>query len=791
MADRAAIKKGDRLDFVTQGRVRRRRCTDVLVLLLFLCFVGIYIGTAVSGFSGDTSYERLITGRDWQGNLCGVTNELTHASVQMEDYPKMALTFNVREYLDYVFSDMTVLSTVTPYYPGESFHPARSVDTSVWTQNTVKHVQHYNRVVNKILTGYYAPTYMNYTYFTPVCVTECEYATANATLTRTFTYTATALNYVKWNYQVTNYFNNWATLYPTENYFVYEALPFSVCPYDPEYCIPVGKSVQEIMSRFCVPRIIDDNDDVYLLPVWGYIQDFGFWSAFGDLGRAWAVLLVTIGVAIISAIIFVVAAPLTGPGFLWLSGFATFAVMGASGATALLFSALCINESLSELSTRIGETGWDMSTSCKYGYAVPHPEMRGALRIFSYLIMSVCLIYGIIMLFLCKRIRLGLVLHKVAWQFLARNLKAFFFVIVLAGICGGFMALWLFVATNTVSQIPSSELATTSKSVAAVTAIISTSIKEKTEAAIAEMAKICPEESIYKLSVDETNWPYTKTYYACKPNRYHFDWRICYQIWFLLYVCEIFVTLAKSVIAGAFGTWYCQEDKARSAMNGISFALWNSLFKNFGSVLLGSLISLFTNGYKDLFGWFKRLGRDKNKNSTLWIVLGPIMCFATYVDRLIYQAGDNAIAQMIMTGISYTQAGNSAHRLITRNSGKATALTGLSGWVNTFGRFFVTTMASGASWLMYWLIYEGKWTSPILPIVGFIVTGYYIGGIVLSLITMIVPAMMQCYLVDAEVNADEGGAKNMPSELATLMQRMGAGPSTNTNNNNTNNNEAN
>jgi hypothetical protein len=230
------------------------------------------------------------------------------------------------------------------------------------------------------------------------------------------------------------------------------------------------------------------------------------------------------------------------------------------------------------------------------------------------------------------------------------------------------------------------------------------------------------------------------------------------------------VTLARAVIAGTVGMWYSQEDKNRSIS--ISTALFYALGNHPGSIFLGAFATLMTTGYRGIFGRLSKIARGKGSTS-LWIVLMPLVWVAVYVDRLVGQAGDNALVQLMLTGLSYMESGRNAYKLITRNSGRVTALAGTSDWVNMFGRIFVTTLATGGGWLMYCIWFTGTWVSPIAPILGFIVSSYYVGGIILSLLYAVVPAIIQCYLVDAEVNADEGGAKNAPSRLSAFLQKVG------------------
>ena len=70
--------------------------------------------------------------------------------------------------------------------------------------------------------------------------------------------------------------------------------------------------------------------------------------------------------------------------------------------------------------------------------------------------------------------------------------------------------------------------------------------------------------------------------------------------------------------------------------------------------------------------------------------------------------------------------------------------------------------------------YDGQIKSPLLPVVVITVVGFGIALVVMSLFSMTVATILQCFLADEELHKSEGGAKFTPSLLQRFLASVDA-----------------
>jgi Plasma-membrane choline transporter len=97
---------------------------------------------------------------------------------------------------------------------------------------------------------------------------------------------------------------------------------------------------------------------------------------------------------------------------------------------------------------------------------------------------------------------------------------------------------------------------------------------------------------------------------------------------------------------------------------------------------------------------------------------------------------------------------------------KAASLEAVTSLVHLFGLLFIMSGTVAGGWSILATFGDNKVSSPILPIMAFIVIGYLIGNVIMSVYSVSVSTILQCYFVDAEVNS---GAKYAPSTLRTVL----------------------
>ena len=737
-----SIKKGDVLD-VTEGPRRRRRCTDVLLLLAFMGHIGVYVWTAVTGFQSGGNIEKLVAPRDYAGNLCGVSDQTSPLGTYVESFPKVYYTLNATYAFDDLWGDLFDSSQTASYIAGEIATRSQTFLASLVTDLSG------NTLLDEFSDNFHA-----------VCTPDCLDTAATSTRSYVWDGPSDASRRANWvTYAATFAANPSYTAGHT-----FSAAPLTDCPYDTERCITIFRDtsfpMQELLSSYCVPFQIDTLTNGIVTTSttptgWATATTWDFGSMMGDLRTGWPMLAVSVGVALIIGLVFSLVLRMCGGLLIWSLIFTTFAALGAGGATALLYSVKCTGESLSDVASRINEQKFSLDSACEEGFEVTDPDMRSATRIFSYVVMGLAVIYFVLVALVCKRIRLGIAVQKVAAQFVAQNKASVFVPLFQAIFTGGWMAAWLWVACTTVSQIPDD------------------AINTSTYTTYADAVDGCGGSSkTYLSAIDLTTVPLTPSYtYLCKTPRYHFDWRICYQFFCLLWICEFFVAWGQTVLSGAVGVWYfsANTEKGHLGLRPIRTGLWNANRFHLGTIAFGALILAIVGFFKWILVLMSKQARA-TQNCVLRVILYPLICVIACIERFLGFLNKNCYIQTALAGTNFCSSCVHAVGLMIRNAARFGSLAGVSGLVNLFGRIFITAATAGVGWIMIFQWYAGQLTSPILLVIGFIIIGFFIGGLIMNIMSQATSTILQCFLIDEEVHKDEGGAKYTPSQLATFLQ---------------------
>ena len=79
---------------LSNGPVVKRKCTDILFMILFIAHLGVYIAVMVMSYM-DGDPERLFAGQDFEGKLCGVTGQATDFGSSLENTNLLYYSMNV------------------------------------------------------------------------------------------------------------------------------------------------------------------------------------------------------------------------------------------------------------------------------------------------------------------------------------------------------------------------------------------------------------------------------------------------------------------------------------------------------------------------------------------------------------------------------------------------------------------------------------------------------------------------------------------------------------------------
>lgn len=122
-----------------------------------------------------------------------------------------------------------------------------------------------------------------------------------------------------------------------------------------------------------------------------------------------------------------------------------------------------------------------------------------------------------------------------------------------------------------------------------------------------------------------------------------------------------------------------------------------------------------------------------------------------------------------MRGKNFCTSAFDGFAIVVRNLGRWTILTTIGGIFNLIGKVFIAGATGIAGYVIITQVptYSAKLNSPILPTLVFILVGYLIGSIFISIYGNACSALLHCFLVDCEINRD---AKYSPEALRKFVE---------------------
>mmetsp|Transcript_36352 Transcript_36352/g.77383 ORF Transcript_36352/g.77383 Transcript_36352/m.77383 type:complete len:944 (-) Transcript_36352:135-2966(-) len=276
---------------ISGGIVKDRGCTDIFCCVIFVVHILAWIVVTCMSFS-DGNPAKLYMPRDFQGAYCDVKENWNNGP-NLEGKTKLTFTMNVTSTTDLIAKQMMCSSAASDFLTSSQsgmtayemqeylceccLSPCAKCDGSLEVGGDLSLGNLQSTISSKMseltdpsnAASLFSPAGANgnaFTdmwneatkYFNQVCLPDCntDYTSISNTSSsaRTFIYTPSADNEVL--------LNAWSKLTgdnapsvirdTVQNAFNFTALPFSICPYAPRYCVPFpGVKFEEISSGYC------------------------------------------------------------------------------------------------------------------------------------------------------------------------------------------------------------------------------------------------------------------------------------------------------------------------------------------------------------------------------------------------------------------------------------------------------------------------------------------------------------------------------------------------------------
>jgi hypothetical protein len=150
----------------------------------------------------------------------------------------------------------------------------------------------------------------------------------------------------------------------------------------------------------------------------------------------------------------------------------------------------------------------------------------------------------------------------------------------------------------------------------------------------------------------------------------------------------------------------------------------------------------------------------------MWLIGGILWL----IQKIMKFINKNAFIQTALLGTNFCKSCANAVSLIARNAVRIGTLGMIGGIVHFLGITFITIGTGVAGWGALTAWYDGEIKSPIAPLALIFIMGYCLGSIVISVFSISVDSIFQCFLADEEMNKNQGGAKHTPSQLDSFLK---------------------
>mmetsp|Transcript_30222 Transcript_30222/g.87842 ORF Transcript_30222/g.87842 Transcript_30222/m.87842 type:complete len:750 (-) Transcript_30222:1176-3425(-) len=687
--------KGTDID-VSHGPLRTRRVRDIPFCILYLLHWAGVIVLAYIAFSNGNP-NRLFAGRDYAGNFCGLPSSAKSDS---------RLLYYTLDFDSFDSADLSGLQQVADT-PGR------------W--QFLDQLKHFSR------------------YFRPVCVSACPCFTGDE-VDRIGTRRPCR------DSSVPAVMNRTAVVEQDRVTVELAALSEDICPYEPQYCVPVQSDTSEAVDRYCFPRLAKSNASsnataasaagaatvseregglassvsAALLKLTDYLPNdlVSSWNnVMADVTIAWPVPLICAAAALVSGMVFLVMLRYCAGLLVWMSIVIGVGLFVVAGAAAFVYAPI-IEEGYYERS----------------------------LTICSYVLWALGALFILIVLCLCERIQLGIAVIKSAALFVAHTPTVLFVPLVVGIITCVYYVFWIAVAAWTMSTLTEAE---------------------------SEQGK-------------RFSWS-SETQYS-----------LIYHFFSLLWNNAFLMGYNQVVLAGVCATWYFttpNQNGKRHPQGAVCRWLCWSIVYHMGSIAFGSLVLAVVQLVKWILAWLaaqtewardhpteacKHLcccgigGLCSNVTAMNRAYIGVLSCLGyavTCFEKFVKFLSEKAYIQVALVGKNFCQSSWSAFTLVLRNAGRIAALGGMVPAMRFLGLVLMTLTAGVVGFFSSVGIYDARLSSPIGPTVLGCFAGFVVGGEVLDVFAISVDTILQCFVADEEMTGKGQGGVFTPAPLREFFQQ--------------------
>lgn len=611
-------------------------------------------------------------------------------------------------------------------------------------------------------------------YLTPVCASACNLSTS-----RTYSYSPPPDA-------------PWAAAYERlSSSFPLQQLQLNAwdeasCPYSARYCVPFpGLSFQPGPDDICLPELesslVSSLTSGISKQLDSLAQSKLFSSVLADVNNAVGSILTSLDalgvvafVALLLGVVYMVLVRFFAKPVVWLSLLLIFLLLLAAGALAISKSLQCAEVGFLDFTEQAALTavqnvqnvtdgGSNLLVNCQNlgGYAISNPDLRNAVRIVGYCFLGFAALWLLLVICLRNRIRLAIAVNQVAAEFTAMHPYVILLPLIQMLLSLAYLAGWSIIAGLMITDVPSN--------------FVPSNAMSKSQAIAQNGTSPCattwpagfPYEDVSDCQAGNTTGE--PLCWHCAAPRFVLNERFAFAFFSLLWHNALLAAMGQCLIAGAVATWFFTEKRRKALQPVFCRATVNAVIKHFGSLAFGSLILAVVQFLKWLMRFLSEQAKVR-KNRVLQTIFKVLACCLWCFEKCLKFLNKNAYIQVAIKGTNFCTSAQNAFFLILRNAIRFGALAMLGSFLYFIGILVI----SGATGLGGYYIFQAfhPQMSPIVPTILYVILGYLVGRLFLTVFGLACDTSLQCFIM-AEESRMRGDF--VPTALQSLMEKQDLG----------------
>jgi len=228
---------------------------------------------------------------------------------------------------------------------------------------------------------------------------------------------------------------------------------------------------------------------------------------------------------------------------------------------------------------------------------------------------------------------------------------------------------------------------------------------------------------------------------------------------------NVILAINQITIAGSVADWY-YSFRGRNLKNCAVARSYGRMFKNFGSLCIGSLLIAIVQFIRIMMKWVKQHVKGKENKVTEALFKCLECCLACF-ERFLEFLNKNAYIMMAIYGGSFCFSAKKAITVILANPIKTATIQCISNYCMTLGKIAISaTATAGVFIFLKNTTITSLWIVPVLVTA---VSSFAIATLFMNIYDMAISTILLCFLEDTEVN---DGSKERPYHCAKSLYAL-------------------